>query len=208
MQRKYAFAALIVVSVTLLFLAPALGSVFVNNPVHSNINQTQSFAQFTNRTSPLASTSTLVNQQGTEANISISATWTRSNDTSYQNINGFIALALFKGQSADSYLFVSSHKGNMNISSPRLYLNQSQSPGVLESYFTESGWKDLRVPVQFGSSNQLNFSISFHANSSESKILHFYHQSITLEVVAYTPGTGGVYLQEIVNLSLTEVVLG
>lgn len=192
----------------LLVLTPTLASVFVNEPVSIAVGNSSAFAVLSNQTSPLATNSALVNPQGTVANITVSGTWSKSNDTSYQNITGYIALDLNAQTSAYTFVRIASYTGNTSISEPRFYINSPSGGEVLEAYFTNGVPINSGTPVQFGSDHKLNFTLSFQARSSGSKILYIYTQAVVLDVITYTPGSSPVYLHETINMALNEKVLG
>lgn len=192
----------------LLVLSPTLAGVFINEPFSITTGKGNSFAVFSNQTSPLPPSSALVNPQGTIANVTVSGTWSKSNDTSYQNITGYIALDLNSQTSAYTYISIESYSGNMSISGPRFYINSPSGGDVLDAYFINGVPVNTGTPVQFGSDHKLNFTLSFQAKSSGSKILYIYTQTVVLDVITYTPGSSPVYLHETINMVLNEKVLG
>lgn len=207
MSAKYRFMATIVVAGILLVSIPVYGAVIVNNNVSVQTGHVEPFAYLTNNTSSLPASGVAVNQYGNEANVSLSGTWKLSATSQLKNVDGFVAQNLSRNVDASTYLEVSSLKGASNLTQLNVYLNQSNSPGQLEAEYSSGNLVQYSTPVSFSQSLPLNLSISFSPYTNSSKLIQYYHVSLSLILISHVNTAGSsAYIEETVNISITEQI--
>lgn len=198
----------VVIMALLVAVVPANGNVVTVSHIATKTGSAGPFAALSNSTSSLPSHSTQIARNGYLANVSVHGVWKSTGVNTARTIDGFISQNILNGTSGQSYLMVTGFRGQSNLSSLQISLSGSSLSQQVEINYSSGKTTATYIPVNFSRSEPLNFSISFKPGHITTKLIQYYSAFINLSVVTsgMTAGGGGIYIQDSVNIAITEQV--